>query len=281
MASSRSETAVESGSIAGVAYERTGEGPPLLLIHGLGATRRIWSPQIEVVARERDVIAVDMPGFGDSPMLDGPATPWALGAALMRLCEEIGVERPHLAGNSLGGWVALEMAKRDQAASVCLISPAGLWGKPLGPRVFNTRRWAQRLRPLLPALVRNRRSRHAMLRTTVGRPENVPVADARAIISAWLAAPGYDAANAEMRRYVCEDLDRVTVPTTIAWGERDRLVGPPKPQRRPPGSRFVKLDDCGHTPNWDAPGLISELLLETSDPQGRAGVTPLPAADRA
>ena len=67
-----------------------------------------------------------------------------------------------------------------------------------------------------------------------------------------------------MRRYVCEDLDRVRVPTTIAWGELDRLVGPPRPERRPPDSRFVKLEGCGHTPNWDAPDLIADLLLETS-----------------
>ena len=75
VASSRSEASTERGLRAGIAYERTGSGQPLLLIHGLGATRRIWDPQIERLAQERDVIAVDMPGFGDSPMLEGPATP--------------------------------------------------------------------------------------------------------------------------------------------------------------------------------------------------------------
>lgn len=254
----------ETARAAGIAYERVGTGPPLLLIHGLGATRSIWRPQIERVSRERDVIAVDMPGFGDSPMLDEIPTPWAMAAAIMRMCEEIGVERPHVAGNSLGGWVALEIAKLGGAASLCPISPAGLWREPLGPRVVNPRKWAKRLRPLLGAALRNRRTREAMLKTTVGRPELVPLADARAMIAAWVDAPGYDAANDEMRRYVCEDLDRIDVPTAIAWGELDRLVGPPRPERRPPGSRFIKLEGCGHTPNWDAPELISELLLETS-----------------
>ena len=107
---------------AGLAYERIGEGPPLVLIHGLGATRAIWRPQLELLAAERDVIAVDLPGFGASPMLTEPATPWALGAAVAQLCGELDVERPHLAGNSLGGWVALEMAKAGHAASTCLIS---------------------------------------------------------------------------------------------------------------------------------------------------------------
>jgi pimeloyl-ACP methyl ester carboxylesterase len=206
-----------------------------------------------------------MPVFGESPVLDETPTPWALAAAISRLCREIGIERPHVAGNSLGGWVALELAKAEDAASVCLISPAGLWRTPLGPRKVDSRRWARRGRPLVAALTRNRRAREAMLRTSVGRPGNVPLDDARAMIDAWITAPGYDAANAEMRRYVCEDLERVTVPTTIAWGELDGLVGPPRPERRPPDSRFIELEGCGHTPNWDAPELIADLLLQASE----------------
>ena len=254
----------EPAVAAGIAYERVGKGPPLLLVHGLGATRSIWHPQVDRLAEHRDVIAVDMPGFGDSPMLDETPTPWALAAAITAACREIGIERPHIAGNSLGGWVALEIAKADEAASVCLISPAGLWREPLGPRKVDSRKWAKRLRPLVGPLTRNRGAREAMLRTTVGRPENVPLPEAREMINAWISAPGYEASNDEMRRYVCEDLDRVRVPTTIAWGELDRLVGPPRPERRPPGSRFVKLESCGHTPNWDAPDLIADLLIETS-----------------
>ena len=230
-----------------------------------------------MLARERDVIAIDMPGFGDSPVLEETPTPWALGAAITRMCAEIGVSRPHVAGNSLGGWVALEIAKAGEAASLCLISPAGLWREPLGPRRVDSRKWARRLRPAIDLAARSRSVREAMLRTAVGRPENVPPADARALIDAWITAPGYDAANAEMRRYICEDLDRVKVPTTIAWGELDRLVGPPRPERRPPNSRFIELEGCGHTPNWDAPERIGKLLIETStgedcDRTGKAAV---------
>ncbi len=257
---------------AGIAYERLGEGPPLVLIHGLGATREIWRPQLARLAAERDVIAVDMPGFGRSPELSETPTPWALGAAIARMCEEIGVERPHLAGNSLGGWVALEMGKADAAASLCLISPAGLWRSPLGQRNLDSRKWGKRLRPLIMGLTRVGPAREAMLRTSVGRPELIPPADGRAMIAAWIDAPGYAAANAEMRRYVAEDLDRVAVPTTILWGELDRLVGPPRPERRPPGTRFVQLPELGHTPNWDDPDLISGYLIDAS-----SGSAKLPA----
>ena len=271
VASSRSPAIAERGRAAGIAYERIGEGPALLLIHGLGGTRGIWRPQLERLASERDVIAVDMPGFGDSPELGVPPTPWAMAAAIAGMTRELGVTRPHVAGNSLGGWVALELAKHDAAASLCLISPAGLWRRPLGPRRVDSRKWARRGRPLIDSLLRIRRVREAMLRSTVGRPEKLSLDDAREIIHGWIDSPGYDAANAEMRTHVCEDVDRIRVPTTIAWGERDRLLPPPRLERRPPGSRLVVLEGCGHTPNWDAPELVADLLLESSaaSEQGR------------
>lgn len=262
--SSPSDDGPRTGEAAGVAYERVGSGPPLVLIHGLGATREIWRPVIAPLAAERDVVAIDMPGFGRSPELNEAPTPWALARAIARACEEIGLERPHVAGNSLGGWVALEMGKEQDAASLCLISPAGLWRKPLGNRDFDSQAWGRRLRPLLLGLTRVAPAREAMLRTSIGRPERVPADAGREMIAAWIDAPGYGPANAEMRRHIATDLDRIDVPTTILWGELDRLVGPPAPERRPPDSRFVRLPDLGHTPTWDDPGLIAELMLEAS-----------------
>jgi pimeloyl-ACP methyl ester carboxylesterase len=264
VASSLSHPATDSGRAAGIAFERVGSGPPLLLVHGLGGTRGIWRPQIGRLAREREVIAVDMPGFGDSPPLPGRATPWGMAEALIDLCGELGVERPHVAGNSLGGWVGLEMAKREGARSLCLISPAGLWRRPLGPRRRDVRRLARRARPLVATALRFRGPREAMLRTTVGRPGNLTAADAREVVLGWVDAPGYEAANDEMRAHVADGLDAVAVPTTIAWGELDRLVAPPRPERRPPGSSFLVLPGCGHTPNWDEPELVAGLLLEAS-----------------
>ena len=67
-----------------------------------------------------------------------------------------------------------------------------------------------------------------------------------------------------MRSHVFEHPELVTVPTTIAWGTEDRLVAPPRPERMPPGARYVELEGVGHTPTWDDPPLIAELLLEAS-----------------
>jgi pimeloyl-ACP methyl ester carboxylesterase len=257
-----------------LAHDRLGEGPPLVLIHGLGGTRRIWHPQLAALARDREVIAVDMPGFGDSPALPpgSPATAAALGEAVAATMDELGIESADLAGNSLGGWVALEMARAGRARSLCLISPAGLWRHPLGPRSYDVRALAARLRPVLPMIVRSGRIRNRMLAGTVGRPELVPPAEALAMIGSWLDAAGYEAANEQMRAAVFERPESIEVPTTIAWGELDRLVAPPRPERRPPRSRFVVLPGCGHTPNWDDPELITRLLLETTEAAEASGL---------
>lgn len=247
-------------------YERGGAGEPLVLIHGLGGTRRIWRPVFDRLAAERDVVAVDLPGFGDSPQLPAGVAPTAanLGATVGDLCAQLGFERPHLAGNSLGAWSALEMAKAGRAASVCCLSPAGLWRRPLGPRRYDVRGLGRRLHPLLPLLLRSPRARGAFLRTTVARPERLTREEARDLVGDWLASPGYEAANEQMRSHVFEHPELVTVPTTIAWGAEDRLVAPPRPERMPPGARYLVLEGCGHTPTWDDPERVAGLLLEAS-----------------
>ncbi|MCW2967797.1 MAG: alpha/beta fold hydrolase, partial [Solirubrobacteraceae bacterium] len=93
-----------------LAYDRSGEGSPLLLLHPLGADRRVWDPVLGELAARCDVVVPDLPGFGASPPLDAVATPAALAGALAAFLGELGVSRPHVVGNSLGGWVALELA---------------------------------------------------------------------------------------------------------------------------------------------------------------------------
>ena len=262
-----------------LAYERRGAGEPLVLIHGLGGTRRIWSPVIDLLAAEREVVTVDMPGFGDSPELPAGLEPTAarLGAAVADLSATLGFDRPHLGGNSLGAWAALEIAKAGRAASVCCLSPAGLWRRPLGPRRSDSRRLGLRLRPILPLILRSARLRNALLQTTIAHPERLTRQEVAGLIGDWLDSPGYEAANAQMRAHVFDHPERVTVPTTIAWCSRDRLVAPPRPERMPPNTRYLVLEGCGHTPTWDDPEAVAALLLESSSGEaagaGTAAVT--------
>src|SRR5882724_10094427 len=110
-----------------LAYRRSGAGEPLVLLHALGASGQSWDPVVPALARHFDVIAVDLPGFGESAPLPGEPSPAALAAAVAGFLDELGVTAPDVAGNSLGGWVAMELARLRPVASVTLLSPAGLW----------------------------------------------------------------------------------------------------------------------------------------------------------
>jgi pimeloyl-ACP methyl ester carboxylesterase len=258
----------DSTGHAGIRYVRRGSGEPLVLIHGLGGSSRIWRPVLDRLSSARDVIAVDLPGFGGSPPLHADrATPDALARSIRGLCDKLGIERPHVAGNSLGGWVALELGRND-AASVAAISPAGLWRQPLGPVRFDTRRVGRLVRPLIRGLLRTRRGHDILLRSTAAHPERIPMADARGLVLDWLGAPGYEAPNREMRAAVLRRPEEISVPVTILWGNRDHIVAPPRPERTPPNAVFVVLEDCGHTPTWDEPELVADMLLEASSGAG-------------
>jgi len=240
---------------------------PLLLIHGLGGTGRVWDPVLPLLEAEREVTVLDMPGFGSAPALPEEVEPTAanLAAALHAACEERGIERPHVAGNSLGGWVGLEMGRFGWAASVTALSPAGLWRAPIGPRENDARTLARRLRPLVSAGLWIPAARRRALATFAAHPERIPPDAGRELVLGWLDSNGYDGANRAMRTHIFDPADYPEqVPVTIAWAEHDRLVGPPKPERRPAGARFLVLPGVGHTPTWDDPELVARTLLEGS-----------------
>lgn len=250
--------------------ERAGAGPPLLLIHGLGGSSAIWRPVRPALEEEREVIAIDLPGFGRSPSLPSTtrATAATLAAAVASTCEGAGVVRPHVAGNSLGAWVALELAKAGKARSVCCISPAGLWRNPLGPRKIERQALGRVLRPLLYAVLATARGRARLLATSVAHPERIPPKDARALVLGYIDSAGYATANEAMRAGAFEHEGRIDVPVTIAWGEADRIVGRPSRSRIPPNSKYFTVPGWGHTPTWDDPEGVARVLLEASAADG-------------
>jgi pimeloyl-ACP methyl ester carboxylesterase len=108
-------------------------------------------------------------------------------------------------------------------------------------------------------------ARRRMLSTFAAHPERVPVEAGRELVLGWIDSNGYDGANRAMRTHIFEPEGYPEdLPVTIAWGELDRLVGPPKPARRPAGSRFLVLPGVGHTPMWDDPELVARTLLDGS-----------------
>jgi pimeloyl-ACP methyl ester carboxylesterase len=253
---------------------------PLLLVHGLGAAKSVWDPVVPLLAREREVIALDLPGFGAAPGLPAGVEPTAMALATVLRDEMVdrGIDSFHVAGNSLGAWVGLELGRLGAARSVTCLSPAGLWRKPIGPAKSTTRIWARRLRPVVPLALRIAPLRRRALRTFSARPEKIPAAAGRELVLGWIDADGYDGANKAMREHIFEPAGYPpAVPVTIAWAEHDQLVGPPREECRPAGARFVVLPGVGHTPMWDDPELVARTLLEGSArPAAEAVATPPP-----
>ena len=249
--------------------DRSGSGPALVLLHPLGGDRRVWAPVVDLLAESREVIAVDLPGFGDSPPLEGPEepSPAALARAVDAGLAALGVHEYDVAGNSLGGWVALELGLAGRARSVVAIGPAGLWPQPLAPKRGTARGVARLALPVLGPLTRVPAFRRFLLAMFVAHPERVPPRAARDLVRAYAGAPGFPEVNAAMRSRTFSGLDRIPVPVTLAWPEHDRMVA--RPRRVPDGVRFMILRGCGHLPMWDDPQQVAELLLSPSSGTGR------------
>ncbi|MEV5708945.1 alpha/beta fold hydrolase [Actinoallomurus sp. NPDC052274] len=255
-----------------IVFERRGDGPPLLLMHGIGHRWQAWEPVIDLLAKERDVIAVDLPGFGASPPLPA-GTPYGLNTVvglLREFIDRLGIDRPHVAGNSLGGLFALEAADRGLARSVTALSPAGFY-TPLELRYAALVLRASRLGAGLPAptmrrLANSPRMRGLMFGMIYGRPDLIGIdtllADAAALRGAVGFEPTLRAGRETTFRGKVED-----VPVTIAWGTRDRLLRSSqavRAQQALPHARFVWLRGCGHVPMGDDPALVARVLLEGS-----------------
>ena len=246
-------------------YVRRGRGEPLVLIHPLGAELVVWEPVLERVARERDVIALDLPGFGASAPLQNGAlpTPQVLAGSVAAFLDEVGLGRVHVAGNSLGGWVALELAKSGRALSVAGLCTAGFWKRPLGPRPgADMRRLGRALMPVMPTLLRSERGRRLVLKGSIAKPDLVPPAAAERLVRAYVTSPGFERANEAMRSAVFSGFEQIRAPVTLAWGEHDRLVA--RPRTTVPGWRSVTLHGCGHIPTWDNPSQVARVLLLAS-----------------
>src|SRR3954454_24230741 len=160
-----------AGRAPRLAYDRTGRGEPLVLVHGQGFSRRCWDPIIDMLAADRDVIAVDLPGHGESPrQTKGTGSaPRDLAVAVVELLDELDLPTVHVAGNSTGGWVALELGRLQRARTVTAVSPAGLWRRkaPLYIRTAmrQTRLNARIIRRVAPNAPRTRLAR-ALFMTT-------------------------------------------------------------------------------------------------------------------
>ncbi|MFH9067309.1 alpha/beta fold hydrolase [Streptomyces coeruleorubidus] len=256
-----------------LSYTRQGSGAPLLLLHGIGHHRQVWDPVIPALAAERDVIAVDLPGCGESPALpDGMAHDLpTMNTVLAALCEALEIERPHVAGNSLGGLLALDLARAQLVRSVTALSPAGFWNDIERRYAFTVlmtmRQIAQRMPlPVVERLARPAIGRTLLTSTIYARPGR---RSPEAVVAETLAlarAQGFSETLRSGRSVQFTD-DIVGTPVTVAWGNRDRLLIPRQGVRAKsviPRARLVRLPGCGHVPMNDDPALVARVVLDGS-----------------
>ena len=251
-------------------YRETGSGRPLVLLHGIGMSHTAWNAVIPYLRSTRRVIAFDIAGFGSTPALPGgtPPTPAHLVDGLEQSIHELGLDVPlDLAGNSLGGYLALEAATRDIASTVVAISPAGLW-REHPPRhvksVFGGLRFMAKHFPTA-----SRAAMHLSLLRELLLAVPISVGSRRMSVSDAVGAVDDLAASTAFEETFETTRARfsgcvISVPVTVAFGDRDWIL--PKRSRfrdgLPPQTRWVEPRGWGHVPMWVDPVGVSQLILQ-------------------
>jgi pimeloyl-ACP methyl ester carboxylesterase len=254
-------------------HYRAGAGEPLVLLHGIGSHWQMWEPVMPMLTARHDVIALDLPGFGDSPM-PPPGTPPGIDS----LCElvlgflaELGVDRPHVAGNSLGGMMTLELARRGQARTACALSPAGFFSpteiRLVRGTLSSTVRLTRLLAPHADAVTGRPRQRMLLMNVFMAHPERLPREEAAASLRAMAGAPWFDDTLHAVTPWQRDPAPDPAIPVSIGWGEKDRLLFPRQGRRAVeaiPTAKLVPLIGCGHLPTFDDPQQVADLMLATT-----------------
>lgn len=279
---------------------RAGSGEPVVLLHGFTAAWRIWHPVLADLVARYEVIAPTLPGHHGGPDYPAaqPITFERSTDAVEGLLDELGIGTAHFVGNSMGGGIALELAKRGRARSVVALAPAGGWSRGDGeaPRIGRffarqikmlerTKAWSERImrRPGTRRLAFREIMRHGAL---------VSPADAAEISQAALRCSisrrAIHTLLADEAGLTIGDLDRIACPVLLATPQFDRVLPgarhAPRYRREIPGVEAVALPDCGHVPVWDDTALVTRLIVghverhRERSPDDQTGSPPHPQA---
>jgi pimeloyl-ACP methyl ester carboxylesterase len=221
-----------------------------------------------------DVLAVDLPGFGHSAPLPAgiESTPEALADTVEDELGRAGLDRVHVAGNSLGGWIALELARRGRAETVTAISPAGLQHareKDWGAGILRGMRWLSRNTPTPEPLLRNTVTRSLFAGPATARPWKLDPDELIEETELFVSCPGFDATLPHTFHAQPRGLTTLEVPVLILWGTLDVILLPRQGRRFErliPGAELRYIRGIGHVPMSDAPdelaGAIEEFALD-------------------
>jgi pimeloyl-ACP methyl ester carboxylesterase len=247
----------------------TGELPPLVLLHGMGMSGSAWRDTVPLLAANNSVYTPSALGHRGGPAVQRrPATLWDVVDAAERYLDEKRLDRPHLVGNSTGGFVALELARRGRAASVCAFSPAGFWSDELRARAIRRARFGSAsmrfMRRITPLLLKAPRVRRYILRDFTLHGERLSTDRAVRIAEEFVECTIItDICNRADERVA--QMDPVPCPITIAWAEKDSVfpleVYEAAVRERLPRAVFTVLPNVGHVPMLDDPELVARTIL--------------------
>jgi pimeloyl-ACP methyl ester carboxylesterase len=252
---------------------RGGSGPPLVLLHGFLDTWRTWELVLPALERHHDVLALTLAGHAGGPPVPPGGGGDALAAAVERAMDAAGMDVAHLAGNSLGGHLALRLAARGRARTVVALAPAGGWAagdESWRDVLAGQDALVREAGPLVPhadVLVATPEGRRRATSVQTVAYEHIPAELLAHQLRGVAACTGAHALT-EAARMEGWDLDaeRVTCPVRIVWGTADRIVPWPAAAARYreawlPHADWVVLDGVGHAPQLDVPLETAQLIL--------------------
>jgi pimeloyl-ACP methyl ester carboxylesterase len=251
---------------------RRGAGRPLLLVHGLGGSWRTWTPILDELAAEREVIAIDLPGHGETPPLSGEASVDTLADAVVSFLDANDLSGVDVVGNSMGARLVLELARRGEVGTTVALDPGGFWEgweryfffATLAPSI----RLVRLLQPVMGHITSSAVGRTLLLLQLSARPWDLSADVTAAEMRTFAESPSFD----ELLRRLAfgpgqPGADATAEPVVIGWGRKDRVTLPRQAKRaveRFPDARFHWFEDSGHYPLWDAPDETVELILTST-----------------
>lgn len=256
-------------------YIRRGAGKPLLLIHGLGGNWRSWQTIIDELAAEREVIAVDLPGFGETPPLKSKTTIGTLSDAVTEFLSASNLTGIDAVGSSMGARLVIELARRGGVlGAVVSLDPGGFWQgwqrHAFYASIFASIRLVRRLQPVMPKITKSAIGRTLLLAQFSARPWKLSPKATLDEMQSYAASLRFD----ELLRNLAYGEEQQGAPKdsiknslVIGWGRRDRVCFPSQSKRALklfPDARLHWFEQCGHFPHWDKPQETVRLILDST-----------------
>lgn len=254
---------------------RCGNGKPLLLIHGVGGNTHSFDTILDALAAHREVIAIDLPGFGQTPPLDGEVSIRTLSDAVTQFLQRHDLIGIDAVGSSMGARLVLELARRGGVlGAVVSLDPGGFWRgwqrSAFYASIWVSVRLVRLLQPLLPKITTHEITRTLFFLQFSARPWALSPAATLEEMRSYAQAPSFDAllhslAYGETQQGAPQGL--IKPPLVIGWGRQDRVCLPSQAELATllfPDARLHWFERCGHFPHWDAPEETVRLILSTT-----------------